>query len=59
MERQRAFNIIRGTVVGSYLDNATKKELLAFLDTLEPPCERCGGPMQPETMACPECGPTP
>jgi hypothetical protein len=59
MDRETMFTLIRGTVVASYLENSTKTELCAFIDTLEPPCDECGATMVPELMKCPECGPKP
>lgn len=35
MENERKFNILRGVVVGSFLDNEQKKELIEFINQLE------------------------
>lgn len=35
MEREAKFNILRGVVVASYLDDDSKKELIDFVNELE------------------------
>lgn len=35
MDKERKFNILRGIVIGSFLDNDEKKELIEFLNKLE------------------------
>lgn len=35
MDRETKFNILRGIVMGSFLDNEQKKELIDFVNQLE------------------------
>lgn len=35
MENEKAFNILRGIVIASYLDDIEKKEIIEFINNLE------------------------
>lgn len=35
MEKERKFNILRGIIMGSFLNNEQKKELINFVTELE------------------------
>ena len=39
MTREQKFNILRGIVMGSHLDNKEKREILEFVNELEEPLD--------------------